>query len=121
MISKNFLKNNKKKLIKKVLLFKIFKLTNRSINNISVLFIKEKGRFGNYFNSINNAIIYCEFLCCKKTFIEYNNKIYIKNKIFYKENSITIEPNKTFNYMDNNSITLGARFFFTMVLDGLKI
>lgn len=112
MITKNFLKSNKKKLIKKILLSKIFKLTNRSINNISVLFIKEKGRFGNYFNSINNAIIYCEFLCCKKIFIEYNNKIYIKNKIFYKENSITIEPNKRFNYMDNNSITLGARFFF---------
>ena len=66
MITKNFLKSNKKKLIKKILLSKIFKLTNRSINNISVLFIKEKGRFGNYFNSINNAIIYCEFLCCKK-------------------------------------------------------
>lgn len=66
MISKKFLKSNKKKLIKKVLLSKIFKLTNRKINNIKVLFIKEKSRFGNYFNSINNAIIYCEFLGCKK-------------------------------------------------------
>ena len=45
-------------------------------------------------------------------FIEYNNKIYIKNKLFYKESNITIEPNKTFNYIEKNSITLGARFFF---------
>ena len=88
LISKNFLKNNKKKLIKKVLLSKIFNLTNRNINNISILFIKERGRFGNYFNAINNAIIYCEFLGCKKIFIEYDNKIYIKNKIFLKEENI---------------------------------
>ena len=61
-----FLKNNKTKLIKKILLSNIFKLTNRNINNISTLFIKDKTRFGNYFKSINNAIIYCELLGCKK-------------------------------------------------------
>jgi len=112
LISKNFLKNNKKKLIKKVLLSKIFNLTNRNINNINILFIKERGRFGNYFNAINNAIIYCEFLGCKKIFIEYNNKIYIKKKIFLKKENITIEPNKAPKSIDNNSIALGSSFFF---------
>ena len=111
-ISKNFLKNNKKKIIKKVLLSKIFKLTNRSINNISILFINNQTRFGNYFISINNAIIYCKFLGCKKIMIEYNNNIYINSTIFYKESNFTIEPSKTFNSMNNNSITLGARFFY---------
>lgn len=112
MISKNFLTNNKKKLIKKVILSKLFKLTHRNINNINILFVKEKSRFGNYFISINNAIIYCEILGCKKIIIQYNNNIYINTKIFYKENNITIEPKKTFTYMDKNSIILGARFFF---------
>ena len=107
-----FFENNKKKIIKKVLLSKIFKLTNRSINNISNIFINNKTHFGNYFISINNAIIYCEFLGCKKLIIEYNNNIYINSPIFYKENNITIETNKAFNSMDNNSITLGARFFY---------
>jgi hypothetical protein len=68
IIPKNFLKNNKKNLIKKVLLSKIFKLTNRNINNIRILFIKNRTRFGNYFNSLNNAIIYCVFLGCKKIY-----------------------------------------------------
>jgi hypothetical protein len=45
--------------------------------------------------------------------IENNNNIYINNKIFCKENNITIEPNKVFSNMDNNnSIILGAHFFF---------
>ena len=112
IIPKNFFKNNKKKLIKKVLLSKIFKLTKTNINNIRILFIKNKTRFGNYFTSINNAIIYCEFLGCKKIIIESNNNIYINKKIFYKGNNITIEPNKVFNNMDNNSIIIDARFFF---------
>ena len=49
--------------------------------------------------------------------IEYNNSIYIKNKIFLKENNITIEPKKNepkknFNSADNNSIAINARFFY---------
>jgi len=112
MISKSFLKHNKKKIIRKVILSKIFNLTKRNINNINILFIKGRSHFGNYFNSINNAIIYCKYLNCKKIIIESNNNIYINHKIFFKENNITIEPNKVFKYMKNNSIILGARFFF---------
>ena len=69
----------------------------------------KKKMFKKYFifNNFNLQLIQHNLL-----FIEYNNKIYIKNKLFYKESNITIEPNKTFNYMDKNSITLGARFFF---------
>ena len=66
IIYKKFLINNKKKIIKKILLSKIFKSTRININNTSILFIKGKTRFGNLFISINNAIIYCELLCCKK-------------------------------------------------------
>ena len=67
--SKIFLKNNKKKIMKKVILSKIFTNMNRKINNINnikILYIKGKLRFGNFFISINNAIIYCEILQCKK-------------------------------------------------------
>ena len=53
-------------IIKKILLFKIFKKIRRNINNINTLYIKGNSRFGNYFISLNNAIIYCEFLGCKK-------------------------------------------------------
>lgn len=54
--------------MKNILLSKIFKKNKRNINNINTLFIKDKIRFGNYFISVNNAIIYCEFLGCKNYF-----------------------------------------------------
>ena len=52
--------------MKKAILFKIFKKTRKNIKNVSSLFIKGNARFGNLFVTINNAIIYCEILNCKK-------------------------------------------------------
>ena len=113
-ISKIFLSNNKKTIMKNILLSKIFKVNRRNINNISTLFLKNKIRFGNYFISINNAIVYCEFLGCKKIILEYNRKIYINNTTFYKNNNIniTIETNNTFNSNDNNAVSLDVNFTF---------
>ena len=110
--TKLFFGNNKKKLMKKIILYKIFKLTRKNINNINYLFIKGKSRFGNFFISINNAIIYCEILGCKKIILEKNNNIYINNIILYKKSNFTIEPNQTFNIRDKYSIILNTRFFF---------
>ena len=113
-ISKIFLINNKKTIIKKILLFKIFKTNKRNIKNISLLFLRNKTRFGNYFISINNAIVYCEFLGCKRIILEYNENIYINSTTFYKNNNtiITIETNQTFNSSDNNAISLDISFTF---------
>ena len=114
IISKIFLINNKKKIMKNILLSKIFKINRRNINNISVLFIKNKIRFGNYFISINNAIVYCEFLGCKKIILEYNRYIYINSSTFYKNNNIniSIETNQTFNSSDNKVVSLDVNFTF---------
>jgi hypothetical protein len=112
MNSKYFFGNNKKKLMKKIILYKIFKITRKNINNINSLFIKGKPRFGNFLLSINNGIIYCEILGCKKIIIENNNNIYINNIIFYKKSNFTIEPKQTFNIRDKYSIILDARFFY---------
>ena len=112
MDSKYFFANNKKKLMKKIILYKIFKITRKNINNVNYLFIKGKSRFGNFFISINNAIIYCEILGCKKIIIPNNNSIFINNIIFYKKSNFTIESNQTFNIKDKYSIILHARFIF---------
>ena len=110
---KSFLISNKKRIMKKIILFKIFKKTRTNKNNISTLFIKGKSRFGNLFISINNAIIYCELLNCKKIIIQYSNNIYINNSIFCQKNNFIIEPNQTFNYIGNyNSIILDFNFLF---------
>lgn len=116
-IFKNII-NNKNEIKKKLLLSKIFKINRRNMNYISTLFINGKANFGNYFISINNAIIYCEILGCHKIIMEYFNNIYINSTIFYKERNINIEPNQSFNSRDNNnSINLNVFFFFLMVLD----
>ena len=109
---KSFIKNNKNKIKKKLLLSKIFTSINRKINYINILFIKGKARFGNFFICINNAIIYCEILHCKKIIIENNNKIYLNSTIFYKKINFTIEPNQKFNEREKNSVILDAYFFF---------
>ena len=113
-ISKIFLINNKKTIMKKILLYKIFKINRRNINNINTLFIRNKARFGNFFISINNAIVYCEFLGCNKIILEYNRNIYINSTSFYKNNNINIiiETNQTFNSSDNNIIILDVFYTF---------
>ena len=52
-----------KKLILNILIIIILMKYSTIYNS---LFIKGKYRFGNFFLSINNAIIYCEILGCKK-------------------------------------------------------
>ena len=112
LISKNYFKINKYNIMKKVLLNKISKETIKNISNIKVLFLSAKGRFGNYFISINNAIIYCEFLKCQKIIVEYNNDIFINNTIFYKKYNLTIEPNQTINFLEKNMFIVHHGFFF---------
>jgi hypothetical protein len=107
---KSFLIKNKKNIIKKIILSSL-KITRRNINNIKTLYIKGPARFGNYFISINNAILYCEFLGCKKIIMEYNKNIYINDRTSYKKGNFTIEPNQTFNSLDNNSLILDIYFF----------
>ena len=111
IISKQFFINNKKRLMKKIILSKIFKKTRKNINNISSLFIKGNARFGNLFLAINNAIIYCEILDCKKIIIENSSNIYINNTILYKKGNFIIGPNKDFNLKENYSIVLDFYFY----------
>ena len=110
LILNNYFIYNKYNIIKKVLLSRISKYNKKKINNISILFIRGKGRFGNYYISINNAIIYCQFLGCKKIIIEYSNEILINKIIFYKKYNLKIEPNQTINYMEKNLVILSQRF-----------
>ena len=103
---------NKKKIMKKIFLSKIFEKTRRNINIFNTLFIKGELRFGNFFISVNNAIVYCEILGCKKIIMEYNNNIYINNTTLCKKSNITIEPNQTIYSKDNNTVILDAKFIF---------
>ena len=72
--------------IKKTLQNIIYKMFKKNITYINRLFIKGHLRFGNYFISLNNAIIFCEFFRCKNIIIVKKND-YIK-VIYFTKNII---------------------------------
>ena len=100
--------------------FKIFNIIKRNLNNIieklkknktsiNTLYIIKNMRFGNYFVSLNNAIIFCEFLGCKRILI---NSEFIKHNIVYPEYKLIIESNFSLNCIENNSLIVNSTFFF---------
>ena len=115
LFSNIYSKSNSSKIfnnIKRLLKNKIYKYFNKNITNIDSLYIKGNLRFGNYFISLNNAIIFCEVMHCKKIILFNHRNVFINDKIFYQKYNITIESNDLFNYIDNNSIIAKIDFFF---------
>ena len=77
--------NNKYKsihIIKKNIKYKLFKAYNNRKTHINTLYMKGISRFGNYFISLNNAIIFCELFSCKRLIIEND---FINHRIFYQK------------------------------------
>ena len=107
-LNNNILKNKEKKHFFLI----ISKIYNKSFNHANILYIEGSLKFGNFIISLNNAIIICELIGCKSIIIENNEKLYIKNKILYNKYNISIEPNNTFIFNNNNIINLKARFFY---------
>ena len=110
LISKYSMKNNNKDKIIKDINNKIFKILKKNLSYINTLYIKSVRRFGNYFIALNNAIIFCEFLNCKRIIIEKNK--FINNKLFYQKYKLTIDPNYSFNNSENGSVIIQCNFFF---------
>ena len=86
-ISNKYLMNNKSKIINNIKrnLSNIIKKFKKNNTHFNTLYIRKEMRFGNYFVSLNNAIIFCEFLGCKRIII---NSVFIKHNIFYPEYKI---------------------------------
>ena len=81
LFSNNYSKNNSSKIfnnIKRTLKDLIYKYFNKNLTNIDSLYIKGNLRFGNYFISLNNAIIFCEVMSCKKIIIFNHRNNFIK-------------------------------------------
>ena len=95
-ISFIYSKNNNSKIvnvIRRNLKNKIYQYFKKNITHVNSLYINGISRFGNYLISLNNAIIFCELLNCKKIIIEKNKNGFINDKIFYQKYNITIESN----------------------------
>lgn len=111
--SNNYSKNNSSKIfnnIKRTLKYQIYKYLKKNITNINSLYINGSLKFGNYFIALNNAILFCEILNCKKIIINNNRKGFINDRIFYQKYNITIDSNYSFNCHDNNSIIANVKF-----------
>lgn len=100
-----FLKFSKQNLINE-----IYKRIRRNLFHINSIYITGRAKFGNMIISINNAIIICELIGCKKIIIQNNNIVFINHKIFYPKYNITIEPNQLIK--DDQNIFLDNWFFF---------
>ena len=108
----NFLNNNYKNfhVIKRNIKYKIFKVYNNKITCINTLYMKGNSRFGNYFISLNNAIIFCELFRCKRLIIE--NDDYINHRLFYQKYNLTIESDNSFSNIDNDLMIINLYFFY---------
>lgn len=108
----NNLNNNNFKIIniiKRNLQKHIYNIFKKNITSINSLYIIGHMRFGNYFIGLNNAIIFCEFLGCKRLIIKNE---FINHKIFYQRYNLSIESNYSFNYTDKDSMIINIYFFF---------
>ena len=106
-LSKIHSKNNSFRIInniKRTLKDKIYKYLKKNITNINSIYIRGYLRFGNYLISLNNAILFCEVMNCKKIIILKKTNHFINKKIFYQKYNITIDSKYSFNYIDNNSV-----------------
>ena len=75
---KIFNNSNKINDIKQNLIKELYNNTKKNFTHINVLYISGNGsRLGNFFICVNNAIIFCEFLNCKKIIIDSNKYLFI--------------------------------------------
>lgn len=112
----NNLKNDSLKIINNIkinLQNQIYKTFNKNITSINSMYIIGRMRFGNYFIGLNNAIIFCEFLGCKRLIIKND---FINHNIFYQRYNLSIESNYSFNYTDKDSMIINIYFFFHLIL-----
>jgi hypothetical protein len=114
LFSKRNKKNNNYEIyysIKRRLYNIISNILKKNITSIDSLIINGSFNFGNFMISLNNAIIFCEYLRCQRIIIQSISNIYIKNKIIYPKYNISIESNQFFNF-NNNSMIVNLRFFY---------
>lgn len=109
---KKYTNSNIMKNIKQYLVNELFKKTKKNLTQVDNLYITGEHRLGNYLICINNAIISCELLNCKRLIIEKNNALFINHTIFYRKYNFYIQPNQKFNYSNNNSLIIDDWFFF---------
>ena len=111
LLLRNFINKNCNiiRRIKRNIKYKLFKEYNIKITNVNTLYMKGNARFGNYFISLNNAIIFCELLSCKKLKIEND---FINHRLFYQKYNLTIESYYSYNNIDNDLMIMNIDFFY---------
>ena len=100
------------KFAKQNLINEIYNKLKKNLININLIYVSGSVRFGNFLITINNAIIVCELLGCKKIVIQNSKKVFINHKIFYPKYNITIYPNKFFK--ERYSIMFNIGFLYSL-------
>jgi len=105
------------KFAKQNLINEIYKKLRKNLFNINLIYISGSLRFGNFLIAINNAIIVCELLGCKKIIIQNNNKLFINHKILYPKYKITLYPN--YNFRSKYSLIFNVGYLYNLKFKGI--
>ena len=89
---------------KKNLLTFLSKYSNHKIKDVEIFFYGSKNRFGNQIIMISKIIFFCELLGCKRIILDKNINWFIKNKIYYSQYNMTIEPGNRFNFENRHTL-----------------
>ena len=76
---------------KKRILDLLSKDTGRNITSVDTIFLAANCNFGNCIVLLNKILFYCEIIGCKTIILDENIYWYVKNRIFYGKNDISIE------------------------------
>ena len=89
---------------KKNLLTFLSKYSNHKIKDVEIFFYGSKNRFGNQIIMNSKIIFFCELLGCKRIILDKNINWFIKNKIYYSQYNMTIEPGNRFNFENRHTL-----------------
>ena len=88
---------------KKSILIFFSQYAGRNITSVDTIFLATSCNFGNCIVILNKILFYCEILGCKTIILDENIYWYVKNRIFFGRNNISIEVGKKF---ENSSSSL---------------
>ena len=97
--------------------------SNHKITKVDTLYLGINFHIGNQLILLGKAIFYCEILGCKRILLK-NDKIFIKNKIYYEKYNITIEICNNYFFSDRqivHDLSYNWLFYFSFIRPEIRV
>jgi len=97
--------------------------SNHKITKVDTLYLGINFHIGNQLILLGKSIFYCEILGCKRILLK-NDKIFIKNKIYYEKYNITIEICNNYFFSDRQIVhdfSYNWLFYFSYIRPEIRL